>query len=122
MRGGRRLASSLLVAAFLLAACDGAAFVDRLVVVNDTSYDSHVEVRGGSGGWLGVTMVPAGSTREVQDVIDQGATWIFRFSYAAYEPVEVEIARSELVDAGWRVEVPEELEQDLRGEGVPPPP
>ncbi|MDQ3914724.1 MAG: hypothetical protein M3323_05240 [Actinomycetota bacterium] len=90
--------------------------------MNDTDYSANVEVTGEDGGWLGLGPVRAHETRAIGHVIDQGARWTFRFSYGPHDPVELEISRQELVSAGWRVEVPPELETNLRAEGVPPPP
>jgi hypothetical protein len=113
----------LLTAALILGvACDDVTFVERIVIVNETEYDTNVDVRGSSGGWLGLSMVPAHVTREVREVIDQGQSWTFRFSYGSHEPVEFGLSRKDLVEADWRVEVPDELEIILRAEGVPPPP
>jgi hypothetical protein len=111
-----------LPALLLLSACDGVTFVERVVVVNETDYSANVDVRGSGGAWLGLTTVSAHDSREVGQVIDQGALWTFRFSYGKQDPVELDISRDELVEAGWRVEVPSELEENLRAEGVAPPP
>lgn len=123
MKTTRSIKGALLGALLLpLFACDSADFVERVVLVNEIDYPANVDLRGDGGGWLGLSTVPAHQTREIERVIDQGDTWTFRFSYGEREPVEVEISRKELVDAGWRVEVPEELERILRDEGVPLPP
>jgi hypothetical protein len=106
----------------LLSACDDVSFIDRIVLINDTDYHANVDVRGPTGGWLGLTTVRAGATSEVGEVIDQGDVWTFRFTYGTHDPVELEVTRKELVDASWRVQVPSELEENLRDEGVPPPP
>ena len=106
----------------LLAACDNVAYVDRIVLVNETDYVADIAVRGDTGGWLGLTRVPAHETREVEQVVDQGSVWTFRFSYGKYDPVELEMSKAELRDGGWRVQVPAELEERLQAEGVSPPP
>ncbi len=106
----------------LLTVCDGVAFVQRVIIVNETDYSAKVEVRGESGGWFGLTTVSEQETLEVGEVIDQGSSWTFRFSYGSHHPVALTMSKKELIDAGWRVEVPEEFEENLRAEGVPPPP
>lgn len=103
-------------------ACDGVSFVERIAFVNETDYSANVDVRGEDGGWLGITTVQPHETREVGMVIDQGDRWTFRFAYGGHDSVEVEISKKELIDAGWRVEVPTELEEKLRAAGVAPPP
>jgi hypothetical protein len=118
-----RLSLIVVLAALLpLYACDGVTFVERIVVVNETDYSANVDVRGNGGAWLGLTTVSPHDSREVGQVIDQGPLWIFRFSYGRQDSVELDISRNELVEAGWRVEVPSELEENLRAEGVTPPP
>lgn len=105
----------------ILAACDGVQFVDRVILVNRTDYPANVGLRDETGGSLGLATVPAESTREIREVIDQGTTWTFRFSYGGHEPLEVTLTKRELIAADWRVEVPLEFEQQLRQKGVIPP-
>ncbi|MDQ3953550.1 MAG: hypothetical protein M3279_11420 [Actinomycetota bacterium] len=118
----RRLWAPLVAALLLPAGCGSVTFVDRVVVVNDTDYSANVDVTGDDGGWLGLGSIPPHETLTVGQVIDQGARWTFRFSYGSHDPVELEIDRRDLARAGWRVEVPPELETNLRAGGVPPPP
>lgn len=101
--------------------CSGVRFVDKVEVANDTSYRASIDVRGRTGGWLALTTVRAGETAVVEDVIDQGDQWTFRFAYAGIA-VETLTTRAALADSDWRVEVPPELEESLEKEGVPPPP
>jgi hypothetical protein len=117
-RGGLPALALLL----LCAGCSVERFVESIVIDNPTAYTANVDVRGGArDGWLGLTASKANSEKTVELVYDQGPTWIFRFSYAGYEE-ELELSRSELVHAGWRVEVPESFETMLREHGVQPPP
>ncbi|HEX2295574.1 MAG TPA: hypothetical protein VHN37_09730 [Actinomycetota bacterium] len=112
----------MVVAPCLLFACSGPAFVERVVLVNDTDYSVSVDVRGETDGWLSLATLPSHRSRAIGQVIDQGMTWTFRFSHGYHDPFEVELSRRPLADADWRVEVPAELEADLRAEGVPPSP
>jgi predicted secreted protein len=109
------------VAAVGLASCSDVALVDRVVIRNPTEYTARVEVRGAERGWLALTTVSADATSTVERVIDQGPSWIFRFSYGGVE-VETTHQRDDLARSGWRVEVPSEFETELRSEGVEPPP
>jgi hypothetical protein len=111
----------VLVVLSSFAACDEPTFVEGVVLVNETDYPANVDVRGADDGWLGLATVPAQETLEIGDVIDQGPSWTFRFSYGNREPVDVTMTKQELIDAGWQVRVPVELEELLRSEGVPPP-
>ncbi|MDQ3940457.1 MAG: hypothetical protein M3238_03795 [Actinomycetota bacterium] len=106
----------------LLGSCNDVTFVDRVIITNDTDYSATVDVRHDGGGWLGLTTVPARQTRTVEEVIDRGDSWTFRFAYGSRDPLLIEMSRDQLIDAGWRVEVPLEFEENLRDEGVLPPP
>lgn len=105
-----------------IAACADARFVDRVVLINETDYPAKVEVRGETRGWLGLTTVSPDSTTAVEQVIDQGDKWTFRFSYGVHDPVEIALTRRELAEENWRVNVPTEFEQHLIDEEATPPP
>ena len=108
--------------ALVFVACSSARFVDEVVLVNPTAFTANVAVTGETrSGWLGLATAEARSEATVREVQDQGATWVFRFSYAGYEE-EVRLARSELAGSGWRVTVPASFEAELRSRGVVPPP
>lgn len=107
----------------LLGACSETAFVDRITLVNPTDYPAHVEVSDGSKEhWLALTTIRSGRTTRVEEVIDQGATWVFRFAYAGKQVEEIEMSRRDLAQAEWRVEVPPTFDDALREQGLEPPP
>lgn len=113
---------STLLAALLCAACAGGSFVDRIVIGNPTAFTANVDVTGAEReGWLDLTTAGAQSESTVEDVYDQGTTWIFRFSYSGHSE-ELKLSRSELARADWHVEVPASFEAALRDRGVSPPP
>jgi hypothetical protein len=104
-------------------ACSGVSFVDGVTIVNDTVYSANIDVTGEAGdGWLLVTSVEPQSTTVVEEVIDQGEKWNFRFDYVGRYDQEVEISRRELEQNGWTIEVPQSFEQRLRELNVSPPP
>jgi glycine cleavage system aminomethyltransferase T len=104
------------------AACSSISFVDEVTIVNDTEYSANVDVTGKArDGWLGLTVVGPQSTTTVEEVIDQGEVWIFRFDYVGNEE-DVEISRRELEGRDWTIEVPRSFGQQLRDLDVPPPP
>lgn len=111
----------LLIVLTLFSGCSDVRFVDKVEIANDTSYPANVDVRGRTGGWLGLTTASSGEVNVVEDVIDQGEQWTFRFAYAGIE-VETTTTRKALADSDWRVEVPDELQDRLQEEGLPPPP
>lgn len=106
---------------FILGGCNEGRFVPRVEIENPTQYPAGVDVRGATGGWLPLTTVRAGETREVREVLDQGHSWTFRFAYSDVA-VDLSVDRKTLADADWRVEVPAELGERLRDQGVSIPP
>ena len=121
--GLRRLIAGVIATTFLLGACSSVSFVDELSLVNDTEYSANVEVTDEDrDGWLALNKLEPQSTTVVEDVIDQGEVWIFRFEYLGRHRVEVRVSRRELAQSDWSIEVPQSFEQGLRDRGVPPPP
>jgi hypothetical protein len=112
----------VLVMVLWVAACAGPPQrVDRITIVNPTGYDLDVDVAGPErGGWLPVAIVEANSEDAAEEVIDQGEVWVFRFLHWGDSVGELSITRAELVGDGWRVEVPEEVEERLQQLGRPP--
>jgi glycine cleavage system aminomethyltransferase T len=105
------------------AACSDSSFIDEVTIVNDTDYSANVDVTGKArDGWLGLTVSGPQSRTTVEEVIDQGEVWIFRFDYVGRYEEEVEISRGELEGKGWTIEVPRSFEQRLRDLDLPPPP
>jgi hypothetical protein len=95
--------------------------VDQIIIANRTDYDLDVDVTGRDReGWLPVAIAEARSEDDVQDVIDQGEVWIFRFLHWGDPVGELSLTRAELEQDGWRVEVPEEVEERLHELGRPP--
>lgn len=117
--------TALLGAALLLVtACgDRVTHVERVVLVNGTDYDVVVQVKAeGRNGWLPLGLARHGAETLFEEVIDQGDTWVFHFSYGGREAGEVLVGRAELARAGWKVEVPQEAAERLRAQGLVPPP
>lgn len=118
----RGICSAFVVALLWLAACSGPPpRVDRITIVNPTGYDLDVDVAGPErASWLPVAIVEARSERVAEEVIDQGQMWVFRFRHWGDPVGELSLARAELEVAGWRVEVPGEVEERLQGLQRPP--
>jgi hypothetical protein len=119
MKAGTR---GLVVVGLLLAACSGPPpTVDRITVVNPTDYELDLHVTGRARErWLPVAIVGARSEDFVEEVIDQGDVWIFRFLHWGDPVEEISLSRAELERNGWRVEIPDELGGRLQGLGRPP--
>ncbi|HEY7106063.1 MAG TPA: hypothetical protein VH986_06655 [Acidimicrobiia bacterium] len=100
------------------------SFVDHVDVKNSTGYDLSVDVTGAQrDGWLPISVATGGDTNTVtKAVVDQGDTWIFRFSYAGREAGELRVPRAQLERHGWQITVPTSVADDLRNAGVLPGP
>jgi hypothetical protein len=101
----------------------GPKFVSRLTIVNPTAYDLQVDATDGwRHGWTAVGTAGRGGTDSFQDVVDQGDTWIMRFSYGGNTAGELRFTRPELAGLQWRVTVPASFGETLRAAGTTPPP
>jgi hypothetical protein len=92
-------------------------FVDRVTIANQTAFDVDVNVAAAGGGVLDLTYIPAGDTKAVRGVIDQGNVWVFRFSYGGTDAGTLRLERTKLERDDWKVEVPEEVAERLRRAG-----
>jgi hypothetical protein len=112
---------SLATFALFLASCSGPPpTVASITIVNPTSYDLDVDVTDENRNvWLPLAIVEAGSEDVVQEVIDQGQVWTFRFGHFGDPVGELSLTRAELERNGWRVEVPGEVEEKLQQLGRP---
>lgn len=78
-----------------------------LVVVNETDRDVTVVVAGQAGApVLPVATVDAGEERRVDQVVDQGRTWIVTFRVDGEPAEELEVPRADLAEDGFRIVVP----------------
>jgi hypothetical protein len=121
------VAGALLVVAIALfivvSLTSGPKFVSQLTVVNPTAYDLQVDATdGGHHGWTALGTAGRSGTDSFQDVVDQGDTWILRFSYGGQTAGELRFTHQELAGAQWRVAVPASFGEALRGGGTTPPP
>ena len=83
------------------------AMVGRVSIDNRTSYDLEVGVTDGSNqDRLLLAALDADATTRVDEVLDQGSTWLFRVSRAGATLGTLERSRDELRDAGWRLVIP----------------
>jgi hypothetical protein len=95
----------------------------RLSVVNATPYVLSIDVRGSDGeGWLPVGYVEKRATTDIEEILDQGRTWIFRIAGQGRDAGSFTMTRVQLAEAGWRFEVPSAVEATLHAAGAPPSP
>lgn len=115
-------AGAVLVAVLLLMPLlRGPHVVRRLTLVNSTPYQVEVQVEGAPGtGHLDLGSVAREREIVLEDVIDQGARWTFRFSSGGVFAGEMELARRDIERDGWRVSIPPGVAEPLRDGGVTP--
>lgn len=101
----------------------GPAFVDKISVVNSSEFDIHVEASGGDGqGWVSVATADRASTTVAAQVLDQGTLWIFRFRAQGLQGGELRVTGSDLKRAGWSLQIPDSVIENLRQQGATPSP
>jgi hypothetical protein len=111
-----------ILVALACAACSGSSFIDKVVIKNPTPYDTRVEISGQSrNDWTPLVTISAKSQVTVQEVYDEGDTWVFRFGYLHFQK-EVEVSRAQLTHDSWRITVPASFGTELEARGVTPPP
>lgn len=103
-----------------LTACNTVRYVERVTIVNPYEYTLHAEVGRGASGWLNLGGVEREGEETIEQVIDMGERWVFRFRFGDIAEEQVTFSRAELAGRGWRVEVPKALPERLRKAGEPP--
>jgi hypothetical protein len=99
------------------------ATVDRVNFVNHTEYAMDVEVTGaGHDGWTAAGIAERQRTTSLQDVVDQGKTWIFRFTSQGVSGGELRLTKEDLAHADWKVDIPDSVGTRLAREGATPTP
>ena len=68
--------------------------------------------------WIELGSFGRERSRTVEELVDQGRQWVFRFSYAGVEGGELVVSRDRLVGDGWRITVPPEVTERLRAAGL----
>jgi hypothetical protein len=92
--------------------------VPRLTVENSTVYQIDVDVTGAArDGWLDLGTLGRESTRTMEEIVDQGSQWSFRFSHAGAPAGELTVGRGALRSRGWKVTVPPEVTDRLDAAG-----
>lgn len=118
---GAGVAAIMLVGALLLPGLSGPPSVDRLTITNTSRYAVQVDLSDDDrDSWLNLGALGREATRQPREVLDPGSVWVFRFTYGGRDAGELEVRRSELRDAGWKVTVPPEVGDRLSREGFPP--
>lgn len=114
-------AAGLLVLALLLQSASPPARVKALTVTNPSPYQVNVEVSpAGTERWLDLGAVGRENDRTIEELPDVGATWVFRFASGGVEGGRLEVTRTALRDAGWRLTVPPDVAERLEAAGLTP--
>jgi hypothetical protein len=97
--------------------------VERVTIVNPTPYDLEVEVSGADRS-TGLTLgaVDREQTKTIEDVIDQGDQWVFRFSRGHDAVGDLTLSKDQLGRDHWRVPVPSSVAGRLAAAGAAPSP
>jgi hypothetical protein len=97
----------------------GPSFVKTLTIQNPTDYRIEVEVSGGGiDTWTPLTSVAKQSSAAIDQVVDQGKTWHFRFSSTGHVGGELAMTRAQLAAANWHVIVPADVSARLAAAGA----
>ena len=113
----------IVVVAVLMAASldllDEPNHISRVTIANPSEYALDVAVTsGGRHGWLALSGVPVGATRDFHDVLDQGNTWVFSFRAQGRDGGEMSMTRADLDASGWNITVPGQVLDRLRAAGA----
>jgi hypothetical protein len=99
---------------------DEPARVGRITIANPSEFVVDVSVTSGAHhGWLVLSGVPVGATRDYHDVLDQGDTWVFSFRAQGRDGGELSVPRADLHANGWNLTVPGQVLDRLRAGGAP---
>ncbi len=95
--------------------------VPRVTFVNNSAYDIGASVTGGApNDKMELGTVKAHSSTDINEVIDQGSTWVFDFTGPFGDGGEVTVARANLANGQWRVVIPDAVIQRIAaGESMP---
>jgi len=122
--GVAAVAAGIVAVLVLVMRLDAGPHTIRMVTVtNDTPYDLTINVSGQAGGSttpLGI--VPARTTAQFPDVIDQGATWYLDVRSEGRAGAELTMSRTELTAEGWHLEFGAAVTARLGRAGVVPTP
>lgn len=94
-------------------------FVAHVNVENSTPYDVLVEVSSGRGdGWLPLGTAEQHRSTQFGQVYDVGDDWHFRVWAQGDLAGRFDVTRSQLEHAGWQVEIPRRIGDELAARGV----
>ncbi len=114
-------AASLLSLVVLLESASEPGRVAALTVTNPSPYQVNVEVSAaGDDRWLDLGAVDRERDRTIEELFDFGATWVFRFASGGVDGGRLEVARTALHAAGWKITVPPDVAERFAAAGLKP--
>lgn len=97
------------------------SFVAEVTVVNPSVYKVNVDLKApGDEGWSKLGTVRRETSKTIEQVVDEGPLWTFRFTYGGEPGGEVTISRAQLRSEDWRLSVPADVGERLRQAGLRP--
>lgn len=88
--------------------------VARVAISNQTTYQLEVSASASDrGGAQHLGTVPRDSSRQFEEVLDQGDRWVFRFAYGGVTAGDTVVTRAQLERDKWTVSAPPEVEARL---------
>ena len=117
---GIAVAGVLLVVLLLRSASDPPR-VAALTVANPSAFQVNIEVSPtGEERWLDLGAVDRERERTIEELPDLGARWVFRFASGGVDGGRIEVARTVLRDAGWRILGPPDVVERFEAAGLRP--
>lgn len=105
----------------LFLAMEAPQHVERVTIHNPHEWSAGVEASNERRqGWVGIGVVNKNEAHAFEEVLDQGRTWVFRFSYGGVDGGELTVSRADLQRSGWKVTVPDEFATRMREAGLGP--
>jgi hypothetical protein len=100
---------------------DNPEFVSRVRIHNPSQLLVDVDATSADrDGWVAIAIARPSTTTSVREVIDQGKTWVFRFSSIGIDGGELVETRAQLERAHWTIVIPSDVILRLRRAGATP--
>lgn len=97
------------------------SYVDAVTISNPQAWHAEADVGRPDGSrWISLGHVGREATRTFASVIDPGEEWVFRFAYGGIQQAQLAVSRVELERAGWKLTIPDEFAERIRGAGETP--
>jgi hypothetical protein len=101
----------------------GPHLIGRVTVVNPSKYAVEVEIADAKrDGWTLLGTTPPKSSSSVDDVVDQGDTWVFRVHAQGVSGGDFVTSRDQLARSRWRVTIPSAVIDRLAAQNIAPSP